>query len=98
MICNMLVGVGYLIGETRGSAAALLAALAGFGIGVGIAALTFLVASYAYNRLETIPAFDAIRRYIRPVIGGILLTIAMTMLSLAAEAAQHVPARPRSES
>lgn len=43
----MLVGVGYLIGETRGSAAALLAALAGFGIGVDISGLTFLVAVYA---------------------------------------------------
>ncbi len=94
----MLVGVGYLIGKTRGSAAALLAALAGFGIGVGISALTFLAASYAYDRLETIPAFDAIRRCIRPVIGGILLTFAVTMLSLAVETAQHVPARPRSES
>lgn len=94
----MLVGVGYLIGETWGSAAALLMALAGFGIGVGISALAFLVASYAYGRLGTIPAFDTIRRYIRPVIGGILLTIAVTMLSLAVEAAQHAPARPRSES
>ncbi len=94
----MLVGVGYLIGETRGSAAALLIALGGFGIGVGISGLTFLVASYAYDRLETIPVFDAIRHYIRPVIGRILLTIAVTMLSLAVEAAQQTPARPRSES
>lgn len=94
----MLVGVGYLIGETRGSAAALLTALAGFGTGVGISGLTFLVAAYAYDRLETIPAFDAIRHYIRPVIGGILLTIVVTMLSLAVETAQHVPSRPHSES
>ena len=94
----MLVGVGYLIGETRGSAATLLTALAGFGIGVDISGLTFLVAVYAYDRLETIPAFDAIRHYIRPVIGEILLTIVVTMLSLAVETAQHVPARPRSES
>lgn len=48
----MLVGVGYLIGETRGSAAALLTALAGFGIGVDISGLAFLVAAYAYDRLE----------------------------------------------
>ena len=32
------------------------------------------------------------------VIGGILLTIVVTMLSLAVETAQHVPTRPRSES
>lgn len=55
----MLVGVGYLIGETRGSAAALLTALAGFGIGVDISGLAFLIAAYAYDRLETIPAFAA---------------------------------------
>jgi chromate transporter len=73
-------------------------ALGGFGSGVGISGLTFLVASYAYDRLETIPAFDAIRHYIRPVIGGILLTIAVTMLSLAVEAAQHALARLRSKS
>lgn len=65
-------------------------ALAGFGIGVGISGLTFLVAYYAYDRSEQIPAFDTIRRYIRPVIGGILLTIAVTMLSLAVEAAQQL--------
>lgn len=90
IICKVLVGVGYLIGESEGSAAALLMALAGFGIGVGISGLTFLVAYHAYGRLEDIPAFDAIRRYIRPVIAGILLTIAVTMVSLNVEAAHQL--------
>ncbi|RRF97812.1 MAG: chromate transporter [Coriobacteriaceae bacterium] len=90
IICKVLVGVGYLVGETWGSAAALLTAVAGFGIGVGISGLAFLFAYYAYDRLEQIPAFGAIRRYIRPVIGGILLTIAVTMVSLNVEAAKQL--------
>ncbi|MEE8716035.1 MAG: chromate transporter [Coriobacteriales bacterium] len=88
IICKVLVGVGYLVGTTWGTAAAALTALAGFGVGVGVSGLTFLVAYYAYDRLESLRAFSAIREYVRPVIGGILLTIALTMVSLNVEVAQ----------
>jgi chromate transporter len=40
------------------------------------------VVYYVYDRFEDLAVFAAIKRCIRPVIGGLLLTIALQMLSL----------------
>lgn len=82
IIAKVLTGTGFAIGSSYGSLSALLVALAGFGIGVGVSGLSFLVAYYVYDRFEDLPVFAAIKRCIRPVIGGLLLTIALQMLSL----------------
>lgn len=82
IIAKVLTGTGFVIGSTYGAGAALLVALAGFGIGVGASGLTFLVVYYVYDRFEGLAVFGAIKRCIRPVIGGLLLTIVLQMLSL----------------
>ena len=82
IIAKVLTGVGFLIGSNHGPISAVVMAIAGLGCGVGASGLTFLIMYYVYERFEPLGVFRAIKRYIRPVIGGLLLTIAVTMLSL----------------
>ena len=82
IIAKVLTGVGFVIGSEYGLVAEILVALCGFACGVGASGVTFLVVYYIYERFEPLGIFQAIKRYIRPVIGGLLLTIAVTMFSL----------------
>lgn len=80
ILCKMLTGVGFMIGKEIGPLAAFLIGLAGFGCAVGVSGLTFLLAGYAYDLFENLDSFKMIRDYIRPIIGGLLLTVSLSML------------------
>lgn len=82
IIAKVLTGVGFFIGMNYGAVAGVCVAISGFACGVGISGMTFLIVYYIYERFEPLSVFRAIKRYIRPVIGGLLLTIAITMFSL----------------
>ena len=94
IIAKVLTGVGFFIGAKYGAAAAVFTAIAGFGCGVGASGLTFLVIYYVYERFEPLEIFQAIKRYIRSVIGGLLLTIAVTMFSLNMDVASSFELSP----
>ncbi|MDO5548960.1 MAG: chromate transporter [Eubacteriales bacterium] len=81
ILCKVLTGVGFCIGRDVSSAAAIAMALAGFACGVGASGLTFLLVYHVYEQFENLDIFRAIKRYIRPIIGGLLLTVAVSMLS-----------------
>ncbi len=80
ILCKMLTGVGFMIGKEMGYLPAFLIGLAGFGCAVGVSGLTFLLAGYAYDLFENLDSFKMIRNYIRPIIGGLLLTVSVSML------------------
>jgi chromate transporter len=82
IIAKVLTGVGYILGGAYGTTAAVCTAIAGFGCGVGMSGFTFLAVTYIYEEFESLSIFTAIRRYIRPVIGGLLLTVALSLVSL----------------
>jgi chromate transporter len=88
ILCKMLTGVGFMIGKAIGPLAAFLIGLAGFGCAVGVSGLTFLLAGYAYDLFENLDSFKMIRNYIRPIIGGLLLTVSLSMLQNNIEIAQ----------
>lgn len=81
ILCKVLAGVGFCIGRDLSGAAAIAMALAGFACGVGASGLTFLLVYHIYEQFENLDIFRAIKRYIRPIIGGLLLTVAVSMLS-----------------
>ena len=81
ILCKMLTGIGFTIGQDISAAATLWISLAGFACGVGVSGLTFLLMHYAYDCLESLDIFQAIKQYFRPVIGGLLLTVAVSMLN-----------------
>lgn len=88
ILCKMLTGIGFMIGKEMGPLAAFLIGLAGFGCAVGVSGLTFLLAGYAYDLFENLDSFKMIRSYIRPIIGGLLLTVSLSMLQNNIEIAQ----------
>lgn len=81
ILCKVLSATGWCIGEDFGIAASLSMALAGFGCAVGMSGLTFMLIYRVYDQFENLDIFQAIRRHIRPIIGGLLLTVAVSMLS-----------------
>jgi chromate transporter len=81
ILCKMLTGVGFMIGKYAGPMAAFWIGLAGFGCAVGVSGLTFTLVGYAYDLFENLDIFKMIRSYIRPIIGGLLLTVSLSMLS-----------------
>ena len=81
IMCKMLAGVGYLVGGSYGTASAILVALAGFGVAVGMSGMGFQLIHAVYDEFESLDCFCAIKRYIRPVIGGLLLTIVVQLFS-----------------
>ncbi|MGN0286448.1 MAG: chromate transporter [Atopobiaceae bacterium] len=87
IICKVLSGVGYLVGYQQGFAAGAWLALAGFAVGVGFSGLSFLVMYHVYERFERLCVFCLVKRYIRPIIGGLLLTVALGMVGLNLEVA-----------
>lgn len=82
IICKVLTGVGYLVGSAQSTAGGFWLALAGFAVGVGVSGLSFLVMYYVYEQFEHLCVFCLVKRYIRPIIGGLLLGIALSMVSL----------------
>jgi chromate transporter len=81
ILCKVLTGVGFCIGRDFGAAASVAMALAGFACGVGASGLTFLMVYRIYEQFENLDIFQAIKRYIRPIIAGLLLTVAVSMLA-----------------
>lgn len=81
IMCKMLSGVGYLVGSSYGLRGALLVALAGFGMALGVSGLAFLLMHTLFDAFESLDAFAALKRHIRPVIAGLLLSIVVQLLS-----------------
>ncbi len=80
ILCKILSGVGFCLGRQQGTLQAVCTAMAGFGCGVGASGLTFLWVYRIYDQFENLEIFRAIKRYIRPIISGLLLTVAVSML------------------
>lgn len=82
ILCKTLSGAGYLIGysATKNIGIGLLMALAGFGVSVFGSCSIFMCAYHVYSELENIHVFKAISRWLRPVIGGTLFSICLSLL------------------
>lgn len=82
ILCKILSGVGYVMGhESSGSiVCGLTLALAGFACSVAASGGTFSVVACLYEQFEELPVFRSIRKYIRPIVAGLLLTVCLSML------------------
>ena len=82
ILCKTLAAVGYFIGmeETGSAAAGLLLALGGFACSVTGSCLSFSAMKYAYRRFGTLSFFELMRKGIRPVVSGLMLTVMVSML------------------
>lgn len=81
ILCKILAGVGYILGHNQGGAAAgFVVAACGFVCSVAASGGTFSAVAYIYERFENLEIFQIIRKYIRPIIAGLLLTVCASML------------------
>lgn len=81
ILCKTLSGVGYIIGYTLTESVwvALAMALAGFGVSVFCSCSISVSCLHLYSGLQQLSVFKNVGRWIRPIIGGTLLSICLAM-------------------
>lgn len=83
ILCKTLAAAGYYTGWnlTQNIGVGLLFSIAGFGCSIAASCSIFMLAYHLYDYLITLQVFRIIRKWIRPIIGGLLMKI-MVMLCL----------------
>lgn len=81
ILCKTLAAVGYYVGWNIGGNAVVgvLFAIAGFGCSIVASCSFFMLAYHLYDYLITLQVFRIIRKWIRPMIAGLLMKV-MVML------------------
>lgn len=83
ILCKTLSGVGYIIGYslTGNIFTAIAMALAGFGVSVFGSCSISITSLHLYSGLQQLTVFRYISRWIKPIIGGTLLSICLSMVA-----------------
>lgn len=83
ILCKTLSAVGYYVGwNLSGSVAeGLLFAMGGFGCSIAASCALFIVVWHLYDYLDGLRFFQVVRRWIRPMIGGLLIKVMIKLIS-----------------
>lgn len=87
ILCKILTGSGYMIGSSKGTAAGIAGALSGFAISVSASGMVFGIVYWIFRTFRNVSFLRMVSRFIRPVISGLLLGVAVTMFKTSASAA-----------
>lgn len=89
ILCKTLAAVGYYMGWnlTGKFAVGILFSIAGFACSVAASCSFFMLAYHLYDYLTSLQVFRIIRKWIRPIIGGLLMKI---MVMLCCQGAQNL--------
>lgn len=79
ILCKVLAGSGYFLGyrATESILTGFLVALAGFSCAIAMSCITFSVAAFFFDGLEGFHTFSVLKRVLRPMISGLLLTVCL---------------------
>ena len=81
ILCKILTGIGYLAGfRMGGMGAGLTLSLAGFAVSVAASGLIFGIIARLLRTFHDVPVFRQISLWVRPIISGLLLNVALSML------------------
>ena len=82
ILCEVLSGVGYFLGLgiTGSIWGGYLVALCGFACSIAMSCITFSAVNFLYERFEDLSILDSLKRLIRPIISGLLLTVVLGFL------------------
>lgn len=82
ILCKTLSGIGYVIGhQVSGShVVGVLMAVAGFATSVAASCVVVSVVHYLYDRYEAVTVFVLIKRWVRPIIGGLLINVILSLV------------------
>ena len=81
ILCKVLTGVGYCLGRgLHGSAAeGVLMALCGFSCSVAASGSIYIAVWAVHQKFENLRIFRTIRRFIRPIVSGLLVNVALSL-------------------
>ncbi|MEE3393103.1 MAG: chromate transporter [Lachnospiraceae bacterium] len=81
ILCKILTGVGYYHGLNASGTVAggIIVSVNGFITGVAASVMTFLAIYYIYDNFQGISVFRLVSKWIRPIISGLLLNVALSM-------------------
>lgn len=81
ILCKILTGIGYLAGFRLGGVSwGLLWSLAGFAVSVAASGLIFGLVARLLRTFHDVPVFRQISLWVRPIISGLLLNVALSMV------------------
>ena len=83
ILCKTLSGVGYIIGflGTGSVCVGIIMAIAGFAVSVFGSCGLSISCFHLYSGLENLTVFNGIKKWIRPIVGGLLISICFSMLT-----------------
>ncbi|MDO4632945.1 MAG: chromate transporter [Eubacteriales bacterium] len=84
ILCKTLTGIGYMAGYRLHASAleGIAVAVCGFAVSVTASGMIFRLVHAIYERYENISIFRIMKRLIRPIISGLLLNVAVTLISV----------------
>lgn len=83
ILCKILTGIGYFIGYQEGQSVitGYIVAMAGFLCSVAASGGVYCIVAFLYQCFEKIDIFQSLRRWIRPIIAGLLLNVMISLLN-----------------
>lgn len=83
ILCKTLTGVGYYVGYhvNQSILSGYIVALAGFATSVAASGGVFCAVYHIYESFEKVSVFVTIKRWIRPIIAGLLLNVMLSLVS-----------------
>lgn len=95
ILCKMLTGIGFVVGSAAGGTlVGLFGAVAGFAVSVSGSGLLFGLVARLIRTYREQKAFQAISRWIRPIIGGLLINVALSLFHANAHVASSLALAP----
>lgn len=81
ILCKILTGVGYLIGYgiRQNIIDGILLAVSGFVCSICASGIVYSMGDYLCKNLEQMPLFELIKRWLHPIIGGLLLNVIIAL-------------------
>ena len=82
ILCKTLCAVGFAIGHDTGGSvlAGILFSAVGFGCSVSMSCIAFNAVYHLYDSLIELQVFMALSRWIRPIVGGLLINVALSLV------------------
>ncbi|MDO4322964.1 MAG: chromate transporter [Lachnospiraceae bacterium] len=81
ILCKILTGIGYTLGYGMNQSVTegILMAVSGFACSVASSGIIFTIVRAFYEKYESLQVFTLLKRFVRPIISGLLLNVAISL-------------------
>lgn len=83
ILCKTLSAIGFVVGSEAGGSviSGIAVGLAGFGCSVAMSCIAFGTVYHLYDSLISLQMFCALSRWIRPIVAGLLINVALSLVN-----------------